>query len=591
VKLKHLKVERFRGIRLLDWKVVGDTICLIGRGDSAKSTILDAIDLVFSPRWNPLFSDSDFFEGKCDEPLVITATIGELPAELLVEDKFGLYQRGWDGEAGLIDEPDDGHEIVLTVQLLVDNSLEPQWTVIADRYPQGKNITSRDRERLGVRRLGADVDRELSWGRGSAIAKFTEDLDNLGKAIAEAHRCARNTFAGACTPNLDEAARKAQKAAAELGVYPGSGADYKPGLDTKVISPGVGAICLHEGEIPLRSAGMGSRRLTALALQRSGVVKGTIALIDEIEHGLEPYRIRNLLRLLQCPPPKSTNRAEESQKSSLGQVITVTHSPVVVRELRADQIRVVHKGSDGSMKVLAGHSELQPLLRACPSAFLSRKIVVCEGRTEIGLLRALEDFWAARNDNFPPAYFGVEFVEGEGKNHGPKRSQKLAELFYEVAYVGDSDAPIDPDENTLSQLGVRVLLWTGQVSVEQRICLDLPWDSLQQVIDLAIEIQGNVTENAEQSVLSRVANILGWSGNSLSREIYKWLSNSFDEFTIRKAIGNAAKGNKSKKAKGWFKEIAAGQSLGHIVAKALPHIPDSGLAKRLKELEDWMYAR
>lgn len=589
MKLKHLKVERFRGIRQLDWKVVGDTICLIGRGDSAKSTILDAIELVLSPRWNPLFSDSDFYEGKCEEPIVITATIGELPEELLLEDKFGLYQRGWDAEAGLIDEPDDGHEVVLTVKLLVDNSLEPQWTVIADRYPEGKNITSKDRERLGARRLGADVDRELSWGRGSAIAKFTEDLDNLGKAIAEAHRCARNTFAGACTPNLDEAARKAQKAAAELGVYPGSGADYRPGLDTKVISPGVGAICLHEGEIPLRSAGLGSRRLTALALQRSGVVKGTIALIDEIEHGLEPYRIRNLLRLLQSQS-KSANHAEKIQESSLGQVITVTHSPVVVRELTADQIHVVHKDTDGTLKVLLGHGELQPLLRACPSAFLSRRIVVCEGRTEVGLLRALEDLWAAQHDDLPPAYFGVEFVEGEGKNHGPKRSQQLAELSYEVAYFGDSDEPIDPDKNTLDLLGVRVLLWTGQVSVEQRICLDLPWDALQEVIDLAIEIRGEITEDAEQSVLSRVANKLGWSGNSLNREINNWLSNGFDEVAIRKAIGDAAKGNNNKKAKGWFKEIAAGHSLGRIVARALPKIPDSALAKGLKELEDWIYA-
>jgi hypothetical protein len=589
VKLKHLRVERFRGIRQLDWKVVGDTICLIGRGDSAKSTILDAIEFVLSPRWNPLFSDSDFYEGNCENPIVITTTIGELPGELLIEDKFGLYQRGWDREDGLVDEPDDGHEIVLTVTLIVDKSLEPQWSVIADRYPQGKNITSKDRERLGVRRLGADVDRELSWGRGSAIAKFTEDLDNLGKAIAEAHRCARNTFAAACTPNLDEAARKAQKAAAELGVYSASGAEYRPGLDTKVISPGVGAICLHEGEIPLRSTGLGSRRLTALALQRSGVAKGTIALIDEIEHGLEPYRIRNLLRLLQSQPI-AAHHGEKSHEPSLGQVITVTHSPVVVRELTADQIHVVRKDPDGLVRVLPGDSELQPLLRACPSAFLSRRIIICEGRTEVGLLRALEDFWAVRHEGLPSAHFGVEFVEGGGRNHGPKRALQLAELSYEVAYFGDSDEPIDPDQNTLDRLGVRVLLWTGQVSVEQRICLDLPWDALQEVIDLAIEIRGEFTEDAEQSVLSRVANKLGVGGNPLSRKITDWLSNGFDEDSIRKAIGDAAKGNNNKKAKGWFKELSAGHSLGRIVAHMLPQIPDSALASGLKELEDWMYA-
>jgi len=42
--IRHLKVQNFRGIHTLDWHVDGRVICLIGPGDSAKTTVLDAIE-------------------------------------------------------------------------------------------------------------------------------------------------------------------------------------------------------------------------------------------------------------------------------------------------------------------------------------------------------------------------------------------------------------------------------------------------------------------------------------------------------------------------------------------------------------------
>ena len=589
MKVKHLKVERFRGIRELDWTLEGNTVCLVGQGDSAKSTILDAIELVLSSRWNLSFSDSDFYNADCSTPIVIKATVGELPPELLTEDRFGLFQRGWDLEKGLVDEPDDGHEVVLTIQLFVDDSLEPQWTVITDRYPEGKKISSRDRERIGVTRLGTNVDRDLSWGRGSVLARFTDDSEDLSRAMADAYRCARRSFASGCTPTLDDAAHRAQKAAGQLGVGASAGEAFRPGLDTRIVTPIVAAVCLHDGEIPLRLAGLGSRRLTAFALQRTGIALGAVVLIDEIEHGLEPYRLRNLLRFLQTPPDSSPS-AEAADSASLGQVIMVTHSPVVVTELMADQVSVVHRECD-RIRILQASRELQPLIRACPSALLSQRVVVCEGRTELGLLRGLENYWAERHGGIPPAYYGVDFTEGGGRTDGPTRALHLANLCYEVAYLGDSDQPIEPNETILEQNGVQVILWGDMVSLEQRICLDLPFKELQKVMDLAVEILGEKLEDPEQAVLSRIANQLDCALTSLGKEVASWFAPNRDEAMIRQAIGAAAKDDHSnKKRKGWFKDIEAGKALAKLVAAALPSIPNSDLARKLRALEDWMYA-
>ncbi|HHE8445362.1 TPA: AAA family ATPase [Citrobacter braakii] len=44
-KIRHIEVENFRVIKKLSWSPSPGLNCLIGPGDSGKSTILDAIDL------------------------------------------------------------------------------------------------------------------------------------------------------------------------------------------------------------------------------------------------------------------------------------------------------------------------------------------------------------------------------------------------------------------------------------------------------------------------------------------------------------------------------------------------------------------
>ncbi len=77
--IRHLNVRNFRGIQTLDWHVDGRVICLVGSGDSGKTTVLDAIELALLPRWSTPFTDSDFFQANTVEELMIEVTVGELP--------------------------------------------------------------------------------------------------------------------------------------------------------------------------------------------------------------------------------------------------------------------------------------------------------------------------------------------------------------------------------------------------------------------------------------------------------------------------------------------------------------------------------
>ena len=73
--LHNLKIRNFRGIENFDQNFDNGLICIIGRGDSGKSTILEAINLVLSSSWTMSFYDSDFYNCHINTPIEIEATI------------------------------------------------------------------------------------------------------------------------------------------------------------------------------------------------------------------------------------------------------------------------------------------------------------------------------------------------------------------------------------------------------------------------------------------------------------------------------------------------------------------------------------
>jgi len=72
---------------------------------------------------------------------------------------------------------------------------------------------------------------------------------------------------------------------------------YKAHLDLASINLKVGGLTLHDGDMPLRQLGLGSRRMLLCGIQQMGLEEGHITLFDEVEFGLEPHRITRLYRI------------------------------------------------------------------------------------------------------------------------------------------------------------------------------------------------------------------------------------------------------------------------------------------------------
>lgn len=562
--IKQVAIKNFRGIGNLLWKPPGKLSCLIGRGDSTKTTILEAIELALTNRYDPSFGDVDFFKLDTSSPVEITITIGALPPELLADTKLGLSLRGWEPEGELLDEPQDGSESVLSIRLTVDEHLEPQWVAWTERGE--RRISATDRSKLGMSRIGANAAWHLVWSRRSALSLATDDIQEAKPHLAQALRTVRSTIGEAPLPGLKDVSERVEDLAKKLGVAPTY--SYRPGLNPFAFSLRSGAMSLHDGHVPLTGAGTGTQRLAAIAVQQLAIAEGAILLLDEVELGLEPHRLRHLLQLLRNEP-------------AIGQVLLTSHSPIAIAELRAPELCVVHN-QGGSVEVRGVGSELQATVRASAEALLSRSVIVCEGKTEVGLCRAWDrEIWQS-NGKMPLAQAGTYPIDGMGTN-ASQRALDLRDLGYRVALFIDADVSLDRRDE-LKQSGVKIVEWADGLNTEQRLCQDLPWTSFCELVEIASETRG------EASVLEAILTKLGSQSEgqdlrSLGLNLDQWKTEGLHEADLRAAVAEAATGKRNE----WFKRIDLGETLGEIVAAALGKIPISDLATKIAILEEWAH--
>lgn len=575
--IRHVKIRRFRGINELSWTVGGKMVCLVGPGDSTKTTILDAIELALAPRWPIQFSDVDFYlrECKLDNPIEIEVTVGELPEELLTQDKFGLLQRGWHRKDNrLKDDPLDDCEGVLTIKLTVDDSLEPEWNVIKPSNNDTRKIGWRERQKLGVIRLGTRAEQHLSWGRTSALSRLTSGPLRPGPALAPVQREAQQAFDKVELPKLVDAAGKAKRLAETYGLE--TAGEYHPGLDPGSLILGQGALTLYDGKIPLRAKGLGSRRLTAIALQQSCVEQGAIVLVDEVEYGLDPHRIRRLLRNLRGSAHSSGQDETSVVGVRPGQVLVTSHSPVAVRELSPEELRVT-RSHEGVTEIIAPTSDLAHAMLRDPEAIMARKIVVCEGMTEVGFYVSLGEVWAKKSARIPLACYGVVPIDGHGNTTGPEVARNIKEICDNVMYFGDSDKPPKPSEQTLAKAGVAVVLWPNGLSTEECVGRNLPWKGLVDFIKYVS------SETSAGHVIDMIKKVGPEDCDKLSDDVDAWPNAGVRRHVVGQALGAAAKKHK------WCKSYEAGQKLGEIVGHNLADIDQSDLFKTIEKLEKWAY--
>lgn len=554
-KIHSLKISNFRGIQRLE-QVFGmtDFVCLIGRGDSGKTTILEAISAVLSPSWNLTFYDTDFFNGDIETSIEIEVSIYDLPKELIQENKCGLFIRGLDKSTDIIyDDLLDDHEIILTVKLIVEKDLEPKWFIVNNREHQEPiEIKASDRASLNVFLVSDYIDRHFSWSKGNplySLLKQEENQDEKNNVIINALREAKEKIDLSSFKHLDSTVKKIKDSASNLGI---DISNTTTTIDFKDFSIKDGRICLHDDKIPFRQKGKGSKRLISIAIQTELAKTGGILLIDEIEQGLEPDRAQHLAKIL-----KSTNK---------GQIFITTHSRDVLVELNANDLFKVKKNYP---KLYPFDNSLQSTIRSNPEAFFSDRILVCEGPTEIGICRGLNNF-RMNNGEDNISLLGVRFANGNGSSQVEYAQGFLKAGFKVCLFCDSDDQNINKLKEGLKTQGITIVDCAASKSIEAHIFEDLPWKALRELIEYRISEKDE--ESVKQSIASKyIGQIpLDWKNS--------------DSPIMRDALYNSSISKKNE----WFKRTDHGEFVGNVICNYLDEIKDEKLGHQIQELSKWI---
>lgn len=372
-KILKLKIRNFRGVQELEWRPSAGMNFIIGGGDTGKTTVLEAIDLLFSPSPSFNVSETDYW-------MRDTATSFSIEAVVRLDGKIDIntqpnmaYPWHWDGREAVIpdnNEENTPNDEVYLVRFTANDQQEALWEIV---QPDGGTIrfSAGLRRQIGLVSLPSDDrnDKDLRLVYGSALDRHVGDpslRSRIGKQVARI-----NLY-----DELSEGAKEALTALDtkfETRALPGG---LSLGLtSSKGVSIGalVGLLARRDGttQLPLSSWGAGTRCLSSLEIAAANGNSSSFITVDEIERGLEPYRLRQLLTNLSAQP---------------GQKFVTTHSPIAIASVPESHLWYMDAlGRLGSLPP----DMVQKQQRNDPETFLSRVAVIAEGDTEIGFLNHL----------------------------------------------------------------------------------------------------------------------------------------------------------------------------------------------------------
>jgi putative ATP-dependent endonuclease of OLD family len=341
-----------------------------------------------------------------------------------------------------------------------------------------------------------------------------------------------------------------------------STASLRAALNADSFQLSEGAVSLHVGAVPMERHGLGSRRLTGISVQLADSADARILLIDEVESGLEPFRIRHLLGAL---------GSRLKPANLLSQVFVTTHSPVVLRELTYEQLGVVRRKKNVT-EVLTPDKTMQRILRANAEAFLAPSVLICEGATEVGFAR---EIYANAEQKVPLLISSVATADANGESNLIEYADAFVDLGFRVAVFCDYDTTLDL--SSVSPSATIIRSDQGKCT-EQQILHSLSRSGLAAAIQHGIDALG------ESAVFATLSN--HGCPETLARSILIGTEITHDDLK-QAQIAVSTEASKGKNKSGWFKSVAGGERLAAIAIDDSGLEPNSPAARIIAELDNW----
>ena len=244
--------------------------------------------------------------------------------------------------------------------------------------------------------------------------------------------------------------------------------------------------------------------------------------------------------------------------------------------MSADQLVVLREMNGGHAPLHIGSDrDIQGTIRLHPDAFLATSVLVCEGASEVGLVRGLDQY---RTTQGRPSIFacGVALVDAGGEKKLLKVANTFLTLRYRVAILRDDDVPPDAvGEKSFADGGARVFLWQPGRGLEQELFHSLPEAAITGLVNRALAVKDEAVVRAQLTSASANAVTLDrvraeLAAGSLSAE-------------AREALAKASSGKNAP----WFKSVGAMEEIGrNVVGPALSEV-DEDFRRIVGALFDW----
>jgi putative ATP-dependent endonuclease of the OLD family len=544
--IRRIDIKRFRGLRSLVWRPNPRFNIIVGAADGGKSTVLEAIALLFSPAPNFGLSEFDYHNRRVEAGFTIEAVLSVGDGAFLRDEGFPAPPlQGWSNEE-LSDLPDeDAAEAVLVCRLTGTPDQETHYEIIGAGGEIRVPFTRTMRRRIALARLGvADRgDRDIRLVQGGALDRYLQGQDvmktPLHDQLEDAPKSALGTISdGFKKRNLPHPIR--------LGLV------GTPGVSLAA-SVGLTVGTSDSDALPLTSWGTGTRRLAALELSTLGISADTIAVIDEPETGLEPYRQRVFVRDL---------------ASKTRQAFVTTHSPAVLAQAlheaaqtwRIDNLtgdrKVIKSEADNDAKcpepashtlVAVRGAELVAVSKLQPEVLFAKLPVVCEGVTEVGFANRLF------GHRFGIGYScrGVFCLDAGGHYRALPICEELVAAGFSIAAIADDEGKKGGGWAKVDSSAI-LLRWQGGACLEKIVLSAIPDSMLQTVHEWPDQA---IQRNAVHQLAELRAELAVDKGLSAAEMFAQVGRTRYLEALLQRACP-PPEGN--RKPRGWFKSFEGG---------------------------------
>lgn len=562
--IRLLKIERFRGIEKLEWRPSPGLNVIVGPGDTCKSTVLEAIAALLSPAPNTFLSEFDYFKRDIESGFMIEAVVAVGNAAIVKTEKFPTPPlQGWLGNQ-LVDLPDEnGAEAVLVCRLSATSDQEAVFEIVGAGEENTTSFPRALRQRLGLLRFGITdrFDRDLRLVQGGALDRFMEGK-NIRQSVLQVILK---------TPIHDQLGEDSQTALSSIETQFKKKSLPHPVRLGLVGTPGVSlaaSVGLMVGEndesaLPLPSWGTGTRRLASLELAAILTNSMSMAVVDEPECGLEPYRQRAFMGDLHQDGTRqafitthspAVLSAASAANSGIWRINPVIYPPVEQQKQGghpdAATTRLNVAKESFRLTKLDG-TEIQALIQLKPEAVLAKLPIICEGETEEGFTTKLFE------SKFGKEYLtrGIFLVDAGGHDRALPICQSLINAGFQLAAVVDDEGRKSGSWKTVGEKAT-LLQWINGSSLEKAVITTFPENTLPDIISWPEEFDGRPAVHC----LAEVRQALGVGEKGKSPED---LLNEFGREKFVEALCNAAcpprTGN--RKPTGWFKSFEGGYLL------------------------------